>query len=142
MTTHSTIALELPDGSIKKIYCHWYGSIEENGNVLYNFYSDYETIYDLINLGDLSILGEYIGVKHQVYNVINTDIRYKKWCSFYGRDHGEENCSASTFECFDDYKANHTYQEYEYIFRQDGQWYVSCQLSEYHLLSDHIEVTA
>jgi hypothetical protein len=44
--------------------------------------------------------------------------------TFYGRDRGEEGTMQKTFKNFADYKENHQYEEYEYILRKDGHWYV------------------
>jgi hypothetical protein len=43
--------------------------------------------------------------------------------------------SAKKFKDFEDYKANHQYEEYEYILRTDGLWYVSQYGRPYELLS-------
>jgi hypothetical protein len=44
---------------------------------------------------------------------------------FYGRDRGEEGTNARYFKDFADYEQNHQYEEYEYILRTDGVWYVN-----------------
>ena len=46
-------------------------------------------------------------------------------CTFYGRDRGEEGTAARYFKDFEDYRANHQCEEYEYILRRDGCWYVA-----------------
>jgi hypothetical protein len=59
-------------------------------------------------------------------------------CTFYGRDRGETNCGAKRFKDYEDYVANHQYEEYEYILRKDGNWYVSKHDGPYALLKDAI----
>jgi hypothetical protein len=40
------------------------------------------------------------------------------------------------FKSFEDYRANHQYEEFEYILRQDGQWYVAKYNDLYSSLAD------
>jgi hypothetical protein len=40
------------------------------------------------------------------------------------------------FKSFEDYVENHQYEEYEYILRKDGNWYVKCHSADYVLLAD------
>ena len=58
--------------------------------------------------------------------------------TFYGRDRGETGVQAKRFANFADYKKNHQYEEYEYILRSNGLWYVSTG-KVYGLLLDAIE---
>jgi hypothetical protein len=57
-------------------------------------------------------------------------------CTFYGRDRGESGVSAKKFVDFQDYLAHHQYEEYEYILRKDGNWYVKCHDAAYVLLTE------
>ena len=97
---------------------------------------------DLIDLGDLSILGAEIGQKHEFDNPhqYGSDA-YNEWkevnrgmCTFYGRDRNEQGVNARYFKDFADYKANHQCEEFEYILRTDGKWYVSDHGGDYKLL--------
>jgi hypothetical protein len=48
--------------------------------------------------------------------------------TFYGRDRGETGTSAKQFKDYEDYVANHQYEEYDYILRNDNGvavWFVS-----------------
>ena len=65
MSTRSTIAKLNLDGSIDDIYCHWDGYPSHNGRVLLENYTDADVVTELINLGDLSFLGEVIGEQHE-----------------------------------------------------------------------------
>ena len=136
MGTRSTIALEYADGTVDQVYCHWNGYLDHNGRILLEHYSDPFKLKELMELGDLSSLDMEIGVKHHF------DVQVEDQCTFYGRDRDEEDCEAKRFKNFEDYKANHRYEEYEYILRTDGNWYV-CQCNDlYELLANAIEEEA
>lgn len=118
MATRSTIALEFADGTVGQVYCHWDGYLENNGQILLQHYQDPAKVRELIDLGDLSSLGAEIGIKHAF------DDNAGDVCTFYGRDRGETGIEAKCFQNFDEYVRDHEYQEFEYILRQDGRWYV------------------
>jgi hypothetical protein len=59
---------------------------------------------------------------------------YGEMCTFYGRDRGETGCDKKKFLDFQDYLAHHQYEEYEYILRRDGNWYVKQHDNEFELL--------
>jgi hypothetical protein len=59
-----------------------------------------------------------IGTKHDF------DTPVEGVCTFYGRDRNETGVEARYFVDFQDYLAHHQYEEYEYILRKDGRWYV------------------
>ncbi len=125
MATRSTIAMEQPDGRVMQIYCHWDGYLDNNGRILQEHYQDNAKVLALMMLGSISSLREEIGQAHDF------DARYAesdpkaKWTVAYGRDRGEDDTEAQVFADFADYKKNHQYEEYEYIYRTDGKWYVS-----------------
>jgi hypothetical protein len=135
MGTRSTIALEFADGTVQQVYCHWDGYLEYNGKILFENYSNPFVLRDLIDLGDLSSLRPTIGTKHAFsqFEVPANEVEAFKtltenMCTFYGRDRGETGTGAKKFANFEDYVANHQFEEYEYILREvDGQatWFVS-----------------
>lgn len=133
MATRSTIALEYADGTVDQIYCHWDGYLDNNGQLLLQNYMDPFKVRSLMDLGDLSSLGPNIGEKHPFDTVAKygtpeyeAEMEAKRQvCTFYGRDRGEDGTGAKRFKDFEDYKANHQCEEYEYILRTDGKWYVS-----------------
>ena len=57
MATRSRIAIENQDGTVQSIYCHFDGYIDGVGKRLFNRY-DREKLKSLIELGDISSLGE------------------------------------------------------------------------------------
>jgi hypothetical protein len=137
MSTRSTIALEFADGKVGQVYCHSDGYLAYNGKILLNHYTDPFKLQQLIDNGDVSFLGVDVGVKidfnaSAVYN----DERFAVQCRFYGRDRGETGVDAKYFTDFEDYKLNHYEQEYEYILRNDGKWYVKQYNGNYELLED------
>lgn len=148
MATRSTIAMEFPDGTVKQIYCHFDGYLENNGVLLNEHYNDNAKVEELLDLGDLSALGSDIGQKHPFsnpYQYGSDDFKkfndqYKNICLFYGRDRGETGVGAKTFANFEDYRINHQYEQYEYIKRLDGNWYVCYDCSsEFVKLSSALE---
>ena len=132
MATRSTIALEFADGTVQQVYCHWDGYLDNNGVILYENYSDPFKLRELIDLGDISSLGPNIGEKHSFdipfkygtpeYNVESD--RRRQITTFYGRDRGETNINARKYKSYEDYRKNAQFEEYNYILRKDGNWYV------------------
>jgi hypothetical protein len=135
MGTRSTIALEYADGTVEQVYCHWDGYLEHNGQILLKHYSNPFILRDLIDLGDLSSLRPTIGTKHafsqfelRAEEVAGFKLLTENMCTFYGRDRGEDGASAKTFKDYEDYAANHQYEEFDYILRNDNGvavWFVS-----------------
>jgi hypothetical protein len=121
MATRSTIAIEFADGTVEQIYAHWDGYLEHNGKILQEHYIDPFKVRELIDHGDVSILGPNIGTKHD-FNETNYEV-----CTFYGRDRGEQGVKARKFKDYADYRTNAQGEEYNYILRQvDGKpvWFV------------------
>lgn len=56
MSTRCFIGVELPEGSIVSIYCHWDGYPDGVGDTLVCHYRDRDKIMKLLQLGDLSSL--------------------------------------------------------------------------------------
>jgi hypothetical protein len=119
MGTRSTIALEYADGTVGQIYCHWDGYLDHNGMILYANYEDPFKVRELLDNGDMSSLDRTV-----------------EGCTFY-KDRGEV-CPQTMFKNCADYTDNHAYEEYEYILRKDGNWYVKCHEAPYVLLGDAI----
>ena len=134
MGTRSTIALEYADGTIEQVYCHWDGYLAHNGQILLKHYSNPFILRDLIDLGDVSSLKSTIGTKHafshfelRAEEVAEYKVLTENMTTFYGRDRGEDGTSAKKFKDYEDYVANHQYEEYDYILRNDNGvavWFV------------------
>lgn len=129
MGTRSTIALEYADGTIGQIYCHWDGYLEHNGSILFKHYTDPSKVRDLIDGGAVSSLRPEIGVEHPFSRFESTisdaewERLYGNMTTFYTRDRGEE-LHVNKFNNYADYRANAQFEEYNYILRRDGRWYV------------------
>jgi hypothetical protein len=134
MGTRSTIALEFADGTVEQVYCHWDGYLAHNGQILLKHYSNPFILRDLIDMGDISSLGKIIGTQHPFSPHFDegSKVAYEAAqaagaTTFYGRDRGEDGVSAKKFKDYEDYVANHQYEEYDYILRNDNGvavWFV------------------
>lgn len=122
MATRSTIAMEFADGTVQQIYCHWDGYLEYNGKILFNHYVDPYKTRELIDMGGISSL----------YNTIEETKQgaYHFW-------RGEE-LRVEKFNDFQDYLAHHQYEDYEYILRKDGHWYVQAHDDAFVMLKSAI----
>ena len=134
MATRSTIALEFADGSVAQVYCHWDGYLSNNGKILFENYADPFKVAGLIKLGDISSLGPGLGDKHD----FNDAASYPD-TTFYGRDRGETGTEARWFKDYADYRKNAQGEEYNYILRTDGNWYVEFYGEFDGLLSEALE---
>jgi len=56
MATRSRIGVQLKDGSVLSVYCHWDGYPEWNGKKLKEHFNSYEQASELIDGGDISSL--------------------------------------------------------------------------------------
>lgn len=133
MATRSTIALEYADGTVDQVYCHWDGYLDNNGKLLQAHYMDPFKLQRVMDLGDMSSLGPNVGDKHDFDcpHKYGTP-EYEAWseakqevCTFYGRDRGETGCGARRFKSFEEYTRECQREEYDYVLRKDGKWYVS-----------------
>lgn len=129
MATRSTIALEMADGKVLQIYCHWDGYLEHNGKILLMSYSNPAKLEELVSRGDLSSLD----------NTIDQ-------CSFYEQTKNEKfpasqklEFPARRFSSFDDYWNNSMSEEFDYILRKNGEWYVRQQWEDYATLKDAMD---
>ncbi len=109
MATRSRIAIENQDGTVTSIYCHWDGGIGTNGERLSQNYTTTELVSGLIELGNISSLGE------------STEDTVA-----FARDRGED-FKQTTYEnvptLFDDGFENGV--EFVYCFIKDQFWLVS-----------------
>lgn len=130
MSICARIGLQLTDKTIKSVYCHQDGYLKYTGAILKEFYKDYDSVKALIDLGDLSLVGETIGkeVDFDTYSSIEAICDRKKngekeQTIAYHRDRKEP----LRFECYntiEDYI--HEYSgsaDYVYLFK-DNKWYV------------------
>ena len=107
MATRSRIAIENQDGTVQSIYCHFDGYIDGVGTTLFTHY-DREKLKSLIELGDISSLGE---------STENTVA--------YARDRGED-LHSTGYLCVEGLFDNcfRSGEEYAYCLNRDGIWLV------------------
>jgi hypothetical protein len=113
MATRSYIGVRNTDGSVDYIYCHFDGYPEHNGAILTEYYSNINRVNELLNLGDLSVLGKFIGEK-QDFNK-----RVVGNCLAYGRDRGESNVGKRR----NAYSMLITDQSVDYVYIFDGDYW-------------------
>ena len=142
MATRSTIALEYADGTVGQVYCHWDGYLEHNGAILFKHYVDPFKTRELLDQGDISSLGTVVGEKHD-FSRLDTQIPaeeyerlYGHMTTFYGRDRGETGCEQKMFKDVADYEENVQHEEYAYILRKDGNWYVKAYSGPFEMLAE------
>lgn len=133
MGTRSTIAIQLENGSINQVYCHWDGYLKNNGKILMENYNNAEIIKELISKGSISILAKYINpnkdLTHNFYDTQN-DV-----CVFYHRD---EDLNIDTFENFEEYSENGNFEEFNYIFKDNEWYYFEDNIVDLQILSDKL----
>lgn len=66
MGTHSRIGLQLADGSILSVYCHYDGYVSFNGVKLVEHFNSYDKASELIDGGDMSCLWTNAGWNNEV----------------------------------------------------------------------------
>ena len=97
MSTHSAIGIQIAH-KIKGIYCNFDGYPSYVGKILIEHY-DIEKTFKLVELGNLSSLGQHIGCKHD-FNCCPADT-----CNFYFRDREEDwdVCKPLEFDSIEDF---------------------------------------
>jgi hypothetical protein len=113
MATRSYIGVRNTDASVDYIYCHFDGYPEHNGAILREHYSNINRVNELLNLGDLSVLGKFIGEK------MDFNKRVQDTCLAYGRDRGESNVSKKNTG-YDELITN---QDVDYFYIFDGDYW-------------------
>ena len=100
MATRSRIAVELPDGKVKSVYCHNNGYLEGVGKDLLslNFLDSYE-VEEFIEEGDRTTV----------------ELSYREWRG--------EICPPDIHESVSDFFKGDI-EEYGYLFTQEGEWLV------------------
>jgi len=110
MSTRSRIGLQLSDGSVISIYCHFDGYPEFNGVKLVEHFNSYEKAAELIDLGDISCLWTNAGWNNETLPETGP-LPYSA--------RGED-CPPRLDANKYDYLADG--EEYAYLFTLDGEW--------------------
>ena len=118
MATRSTIAVELADGRVRQVYCHWDGYLDHNGQLLIDLYNGQRMAEALTELGSISSLKERIDPigKH------SWDAPEPGTTIYYCRDRGEP-LQVNYFPSVEAYKRDLDGEEYDYLF-SNGEWTV------------------
>ena len=109
MGTRSRIGLELSDGSILSVYCHWDGYPEFNGVKLQEHFNSYDAAAELIDGGDVSALWTNVGWNNEVLQTTGPLYYSSRGEGSYPRVDANLNEYLSDGE------------EYAYLFK-DGEW--------------------
>jgi hypothetical protein len=125
MGTRSAIGVEAKCGKILWIYCHWDGYVAHNGKILKEHYTNADKIRKLLELGDISSLGEEIGEKHNFDVLEEYHAEGRSWCNAYMRDRGETDVEAKDSASRERFKieAANMGCEYMYLNLGRGIWY-------------------
>jgi|688.fasta_scaffold582785_4 hypothetical protein len=117
MATPSRIGIENENGSITSIYCHWDGYTEGVGATLKEHYLSTQKVRMLLNLGDISILGEQVATMDE-----HTFDNPKEGITLaYHRDRGEVKREARTDVSIEQFK-NRLSEAYGYVYSKGGNW--------------------
>ena len=118
MSTNARISFEKADGTIRSIYCHWDGYPSYVGRILSEHY-DFYNLNELMDLGDLSVLGPITKSSPEGWNTFNA---FDDYCLAY-RDRGDSDIDAKEYINMKDFEDNAPYCDYNYFYSK-GKWYV------------------
>jgi hypothetical protein len=110
MATRGRVGLELTDGSIISIYCHFDNSPSFTGVKLVEHFNSYEKAAELIDLGDISCLWTNAGWNNETLPETGP-LPYSA--------RGED-CPPRLDANLNEYLADG--EEYAYIFTQNNEW--------------------
>jgi hypothetical protein len=121
MSTRSRIAIALPNGRYKSVYCHWDGYPKGVGRKLVEHYNSEELAKALIDLGGISslrsTLAPPVGTTHTIDNPLpDVTIAYR-------RDRGDKDMDAVVSVNFNALTALalNSWGEFIYVF-DHGRW--------------------
>ena len=111
MATRSRIGIELSDGSVLSVYCHWDGYPEFNGVKLVEHFNSRDAVTELIDGGDISALWTNAGWNNETLPETGP---------LYFSSRGE-NCPPRLDADLCEYLLAVNAEEYHYLFR-NGEW--------------------
>ena len=133
MATRGNIGILNSDGSITGIYVHFDAYPAYVGKTLLNCYTDTDIVNKLIDLGDLSSLGEDLYATGHTWKSPIEGV-----CVAYGRDRGEKGVESQRFISEIEYKMNGKGVDYQYLYKNDKWYYRNVNKTQ----SDFVELTA
>jgi hypothetical protein len=110
MATRSRIGLELENGSILSIYCHYDGYPEHNGVKLKEHFSTRNKVSELIDGGDISSLWTNTGWQNETLSITGP---------LYYSARGED-CPPHLDNSLQEYLSDG--EEYAYVFTKKDEW--------------------
>jgi hypothetical protein len=122
MATRSRIGIEMQDGSVQSIYCHWDGYPQGVGAMLQEHYQDPSKVEALIALGDISFLREEPApVSDEARATHSFSMPAEGVTVAYHRDRGEP-FRAPRVDADIDTFSRSDIEQYGYVFTQQGVW--------------------
>jgi hypothetical protein len=117
MATRSRIGIQDESGVVRSIYCHWDGNPNHNGKILQEHYSDRQKLNMLIDLGDISSLGEQVSTDDE-----HSFSKPKEGVTVaYHRDRGEPLTRARVDISLEVFAAS-DYEEFGYVYTVNDEW--------------------
>lgn len=113
MATRSRIGVQLKNGSVLSVYCHWDGYPEWNGKKLKEHFNTRQKAAELIDGGDISAL----------WTDKDWDGNEQEWNTLYYSGRGEQDCEPKLSDSFQDFIkfVNDSWGDYAYLFA-NGEW--------------------
>jgi hypothetical protein len=113
MATRSRIGVQLKDGSVLSVYCHWDGYPEWNGKKLKEHFDSYEQAAELIDGGDISSL----------WTDKDWEQKEMKSRTLYYSERGESDTEPNLDNSFQAFISGvkDSWADYAYLFA-DGEW--------------------
>jgi hypothetical protein len=119
MGTRSDIIVHQTDGRWKRVYCHWDGYLDHNGQILFGHYNSQKKAEALVKEGDMSSLAERCTkpAGHSFEKAV------PGYCVYYGRDRGEKDVAGIVKDTLAEaWPEPDSWTEFTYVW--DGAWYV------------------
>ena len=128
MATRSRIGIELKNGSVLSVYCHWDGYPEFNGAHLKEHFNTRSKVSDLIDGGDISALWTNVGWDNETLPDVGP---------LYYSTRGE-NRPPRHDKDLAEYLTNG--EEFAYLYTQSGDWlcYDTCEWHDSYMESVEI----
>jgi hypothetical protein len=117
MSTHAAIIRKTYTGKFEGVYLHRDGYSSYAGRILQTHYKDADKVAALINLGDLSFLGERV----EPIGSHSFGSAEKGTTIAYGRDRGERNVGKLIADSISELESEIDHSGNVYVFA-DGEW--------------------
>lgn len=132
MSTHASIWMRNSDGKVSGIYCHFDGYLSHVGKILETYYADTEKVKALIDLGDISYLGNTLEIKNgpHVSNDVNRNDDKNRYTAPYG---GSPSFADDTDAILRDWKQefNYFWNGKDWLYYDGIKWgYLRNELTE------------